>query len=139
MKEEDIITLVKYRLEQAQTALDDAEFLLEGKRSTQSIVNRAYYAMFYAALALLQRIGKIPSKHTGVISLFDREFVLKGIFSKDLSKDFHKAFELRQVSDYKTYEPISWENAKELLDKSSNFVKSIKEYLEDIISDKNQV
>ena len=87
--------------------------------------------MFYAALALLQRIGKIPSKHTGVISLFDREFVLKGIFSKDLSKDFHKAFELRQVSDYKTYEPISWENAKELLDKSSNFVKSIKEYLED--------
>jgi hypothetical protein len=138
LKEEDIITLVKYRLEQAQTALDDAEFLLEGKRSTQSIVNRAYYAMFYAALALLQRIGKIPSKHTGVISLFDREFVLKGIFSKDLSKDFHKAFELRQVSDYKTYETISWENAKELLDKSSNFVKSIKEYLEDIISDKNQ-
>lgn len=123
MKEEDIITLVKYRLEQAQTALDDAEFLLEGKRSTQSIVNRAYYAMFYAALALLQRIGKIPSKHTGVISLFDREFVLKGIFSKDLSKDFHKAFELRQVSDYKTYETISWENAKELLDKSLILLK----------------
>ena len=55
--------------------------------------------MFYAALALLQKVGKIPTKHTGVISLFDTEFALKGIIPKELSKDFHKAFELRQVSD----------------------------------------
>jgi len=34
-----------------------------------------------------------------VISLFDTEFALKGIIPKDLSKDFHKAFELRQVPD----------------------------------------
>jgi uncharacterized protein (UPF0332 family) len=40
-------------------------------------VNRAYYAMFYAVLALLQRIGRVPSRHAGVISLFDTEFVLK--------------------------------------------------------------
>jgi uncharacterized protein (UPF0332 family) len=31
--------------------------------------------MFYAALALLQKIGKVPSKDKGVISLFDAEFV----------------------------------------------------------------
>ena len=97
MKDEEVSTLIKYRLEQAQTAIEDAKFLLEGDRSPQSVVNRAYYAMFYAALALLQKIGKIPSKHAGVISLFDTEFALKGIFSKELSKDFHKAFELRQV------------------------------------------
>lgn len=76
MKEDEIQTLIQYRLEQAETALDDARFLLEGRRSPQSIVNRAYYAMFYAALALLQKIGKIPSKHIGVISLFDTEFVM---------------------------------------------------------------
>jgi len=45
MKEEEIRSLVKYRLEQAQTALEDARFLFEGNRSPQSIVNRAYYAM----------------------------------------------------------------------------------------------
>lgn len=60
MKEEDIITLIKYRLEQAQTSLEDAEYLLKGNRSTQSIVNRAYYAMFYATLALLQKIVRFP-------------------------------------------------------------------------------
>ena len=99
MKNEEIASLIKYRLEQAQTTLDDAKFLLDGNRSTQGIVNRAYYAMLYATLALLQKIGKVPSKHSGVISLFDTEFALKGIFPKELSKDFHKAFELRQVSD----------------------------------------
>ncbi|MEW6680404.1 MAG: HEPN domain-containing protein [bacterium] len=66
------------------------------------MVNRAYYAMFYVALALLQKIGKVPVKHTGVISIFDTEFVLKDIFPKELSRAFHKAFELRQTSDYKT-------------------------------------
>jgi uncharacterized protein (UPF0332 family) len=67
MSREEILVLVNYRLEQAQTALEDGKFLLEGGRSPQSIVNQAYYAMFYAALALLQKIGKVPSKHTGVI------------------------------------------------------------------------
>ena len=137
MKEDDIITLIRYRLEQAQTAIDDATFLFEGGRSAQSVVNRAlptgrqaYYAMFYAALALLQKLGKIPSKHTGVISLFDIEFVQKGIFTKDMSKDFHRVFELRQVSDYKSYEKISTQKAKELLTRAGNFVKMIKEYLD---------
>lgn len=128
MKEE-MLSLIKYRLEQAQTALDDAKYLLEGNRSPQSIVNRAFYAMFYAAIALLQKIGKIPSKHSGVISLFDTEFVLKGIFPKELSKDFHKAFELRQVSDYKTIEQISREQAEEILQKAVLFVNSITKYL----------
>ena len=96
------------------------------------MVNRAYYAIFYAALALMQRIGKVPSKHTGVLSLFDTEFALKGIFPKELSRDFHKAFELRQVSDYKTFMPVSKEKAQETLDKAVSFVKAVKEYLENI-------
>lgn len=62
MKQEEVELLIRYRLEQAQTALDDARYLLEGQRSPQGIINRSYYAMFYAAIALLQKIGKIPSK-----------------------------------------------------------------------------
>ena len=129
MKNEEITTLIKYRLEQAQTSLDDAKFLLDGNRSPQSIVNRAYYAMFYAALALLQKIGKVPSKHSGVISLFDTEFVLNGVFPKELSKDFHKAFELRQTSDYKTFKPISVEKAEETLNNAKHFLKAINRYI----------
>jgi uncharacterized protein (UPF0332 family) len=98
--------------------LDNAKFLLYGGRSTQGVINRSYYAMFYAALAFLEKIGRAPSKHAGVISLFDREFVIKGSFSKQLSKDFHKAFELRQVSDYRVMDSISSDKAAELLQKA---------------------
>jgi len=129
MKEQEIVSLIRHRLEQAQTALDDARFLLEGDRSPQSIVNRAYYAMFYAALALLQKIGKVPSKHAGVISLFDTEFVVKGAFRREFSKDLHKAFELRQVSDYKTLRPIEKHKAQETLDSATRFVEAVKSYL----------
>ena len=129
MKPEEIDILIKYRLEQAQAALDDAKYLFDGNRSPQSIVNRSYYAMFYAALALLQKISKVPSKHSGVISLFDKEFVMKGIFTKDLSKDFHKAFELRQTIDYKIIKPITLDRAKESWNKAVYFVQDIERYL----------
>ncbi len=114
MKSREIEILIKHRLEQAQEALDDAKYLIDGNRSPQSIINRSYYAMFYAALALLQKISKAPSKHSGVISLFDKEFVMKGIFEKELSKDFHKAFELRQSTDYKIIKPFSADKANQI-------------------------
>ncbi len=132
MKSEEINALIKYRLEQAKTALDDAKFLFDGNRSPQSVVNRAYYAMFYAAMALMQKIGKVPSKHTGVISLFDTEFILKGDFPKELSKDFHKAFELRQVTDYKTFKPISREQSEDILVRAGHFVEAIEKYISEI-------
>lgn len=129
MKDDETTYLIRYRLEQAQVALEDAKFLLDGNRSPQSIINRSYYAMFYAALALLQKIGKVPSKHSGVISLFDTEFVMKGAFPQELSRDFHKAFELRQVSDYKVIELSSKEKAGEIWNKTIRFVEAVKKYL----------
>jgi len=130
MRDHTTDEIVTGRLKQARTALEDARFLVEGNRSPQGIVNRAYYAMFYAALALLEMIGKVPSKHAGVISLFDTEFVMKGEFPKDLSKDFHKAFELRQISDYRIIEPCTSEKAVETLTKAVAFVDAVTIYAE---------
>lgn len=129
MKQKEIKILVKHRLEQAREALDDAKYLIDGNRSPQSIVNRSYYAMFYATLALLQMISRAPSKHSGVISLFDKEFVMKDIFDKALSRDFHRAFELRQSVDYKIIKPISNDKAEEIWQKAVNFVNAIEKYL----------
>jgi uncharacterized protein (UPF0332 family) len=125
----DVAALIKYRLEQSQVAIDDAVYLLNGNRSTQGVVNRAYYAMFYAALALLQKIGKAPSKHTGVISIFDTEFVAKGIFAKELSKDLHRAFEERQIADYKVIKPVAEDEAREAVEKTAKFVEAVKAHL----------
>ena len=87
---------------------------------------------FYAALALLQNIGKVPSKHVGVISLFDTEFVGKEIFPKGLSRDFHKAFEMRQIADYKIIESVSPEKARESLVRAYSFVEAVKKYIQNL-------
>jgi uncharacterized protein (UPF0332 family) len=85
--------------------------------------------MFYAALALLQKIGKAPSKHTGVISFFDTEFVKKGVFEARFSKDFHQAFSLRQHADYRIMETPSLTEAEEMYQRAERFVAAIKKYL----------
>ncbi|RIK42115.1 MAG: HEPN domain-containing protein [Chloroflexi bacterium] len=91
--------LLKYRIEQAHESLRDAETLF-GTHSLRGTINRAYYAMFYALLALIATKAMGSSKHSGAISIFDREFGKTGIFSKDLSKALHLPFDRRQVHDY---------------------------------------
>jgi uncharacterized protein (UPF0332 family) len=117
--------LIQGRLEQARICIEDARLLATTGRGGLSAVNRAYYAMFYAALALLQRIGKASSKHSGVIGIFDREFVKTGIFPKKYSMDFHEAFELRQATDYKSLQPISSEQVWDIIQKAESFVAEV--------------
>jgi uncharacterized protein (UPF0332 family) len=122
-------TLIQYRLEQAREGLDEAQTLYEQEKSPRSIINRAYYAMFYAALALLITIDEGTSKHRGVIALFDREFINRNIFPKEMSKALHHAFEMRQVGDYREMTKLSREQAQEVLNSAFAFVKSVEEKL----------
>jgi len=83
--------------------------------------------MFYAVLALLA-IRKIEtSKHSGAISLFDREFVKKGIFTKDFSRWLHNAFDIRQQSDYATHFETTKEMTKTVINQATSFVSGVKE------------
>jgi len=129
MKVEEKKVLIQYHMEKAQRALSDAKSLMAGGGSPEGIVNRSYYAMFYAVTALLQGYSQIPRKHSGVIGLFDSEFYMKGIFQKELSKSLHKAFELRQKSDYREMIVIEREAAAETYEKACMFVATISQYI----------
>jgi len=129
MKDNDQQVLIQSRMEQARAALEEADILFSLSKTTFGAVNRAYYAMFYAVLALLQQIGKIPRKHSGALALFDSEFVKKGVFPKELSRHLHNAFKSRQVSDYQSVEPICREDAEEILKNAQFFVRTVEEYL----------
>jgi uncharacterized protein (UPF0332 family) len=123
--------LIRLRLENAIETLQAAHTLYEHDASPKSIVNRAYYAMFYATLALLVTTDSHSSKHSGVIALFDKEFVKNNIFSKELGKMLHEAFESRQEGDYKDYSQIDRKKASEILESADEFVKTIKEKLKE--------
>jgi uncharacterized protein (UPF0332 family) len=64
-----------------------------------------------------------------MISLFDREFVAKGVFPRELSRQLHRAFEIRQTSDYKASESVSSERAGEVLGQAVRFVDAVRDHL----------
>jgi len=128
MMTENIQALVAYRLEQADESIEAARTLLD-KKLIRPSVNRAYYAMFYSVLALLARGKKETSKHSGVIALFDRDFVKQGIFKKDYSRWLHDAFDLRQRSDYAAEYHSSPEEAEITLKNAERFVGEVKKVL----------
>jgi len=127
---EDKQALIQYRLSQAKDSIREAEVLLGGGMSLLSVMNRLYYALFYAVLALLQekRIG--TSKHAGAIALFDREFIKSGILDKSLSRILHRAFELRQKADYMEKVEVTREDIEEILPKAKDFITAIEKHLQ---------
>ncbi len=128
MTEIQLQLLVRYRLQEAEETLREANLLLQ-QSGFRGSINRSYYAMFYALMALLATKGLGTSKHSGVISLFDLEFVKTGIFSKDLSKSLHRAFDERQANDYGEMLEPDFELANSLFNQAQLFVNEIKQYL----------
>jgi uncharacterized protein (UPF0332 family) len=59
--------LIAYRLTRTKETLQDAHLLAKEGGTPGSIINRAYYAMFYAVLALPTSLGKGASKHSGTL------------------------------------------------------------------------
>lgn len=116
--------LIQYRVERARQTLETAR-LLRGSADIASMVNRSYYAMFYAALALLATIGKETSKHSGVLALFDRHFIKTGLLPKEMGKFLHTAFDARQSGDYEDKPEISRAMAEQILGFAETFVDSI--------------
>ena len=128
MSTENIRALVRYRLEQADEALHAAQILLE-QSSLRAAVNRSYYAMFYAVLALLALHQQETSKHAGVLSLFDRDFVRPGIFPRELSQWLRHAFRQRLAADYAALSTVSAEAAQQVFEEAQAFVARVKEHL----------
>jgi uncharacterized protein (UPF0332 family) len=120
MKQE-IVDLVKYRLEKAKNTLSDAKIYID-KASLDSTVNRIYYAMFYAVNALLLTKGLSSSKHSGIRALLNREFVNKGLVEKEMGKFYSDMFDNRQEGDYKDFVKFEKDDVKEWLKMAEDFI-----------------
>lgn len=121
--------LIQYRLDSARETLHDARVLKENGGSAVSVVNRSYYAVFYAALALLVTVDTEPSKHAGVLAKFDELFVREGIFPKEMSRILHHAFDMRQAGEYQKSRVITEEQAIDVLASAEKFVDAIEKRL----------
>jgi uncharacterized protein (UPF0332 family) len=84
-------------------------------------VNRAYYAIFYSANALLTTKGLERSKHSGVIAAFRQHFVKTGVIEPEYSDFYGSVMENRHSGDYTLVSPnydaahLDLQRAKRLL------------------------
>ncbi|MEK6742773.1 MAG: HEPN domain-containing protein [Nitrospirota bacterium] len=122
--------LAQYRLKQAAESLEEAEFLMSGKMSPRSIINRAYYAMFYAVLALLVNEPYASSKHTGVLAYFNKNFIKSGLLPEALGRSLNKAFELRQRGDYREYIEMTHEQVAPFIGEARSFIAAVRAHLD---------
>lgn len=108
------------KLEVAKNLLNDDYY--------SDAVSRAYYAMFFAARALLSEKNIFPKTHKGVISQFSLNFVKEGDFDKNIFKIFTRAQEVREEADYGLFPEINDTEAEKIIDKAENFVKECEEF-----------
>lgn len=120
--------IVRERMDEARETLLEAETLL-AQDLRRGVINRSYYAMFYAVLALASSKGQAISKHTHAIAFFDKEFVRKGIFPKEISRSLHFGFEDRQTRDYGEIWEIDRVDVEATFQDARKFVDAIENYL----------
>ncbi len=110
--------------------------------SNRSVMNRLYYVMFYAALAMLQDKEIGSSKHSGVIAVFDREFVKTFCESWTLLPKPWGALLINlsnsgNEGDDREYFELTKDQAEPLLDEAARFIVFAKRYLDQNLSQKN--
>ncbi len=116
-------------IQKAQRYLKSAHLLLEDK-DYESSVSRTYYAMFYAAQAVLLTKNLSFSSHKGVISAFGEHFIKTGTFPKEMGRELNRAFEKRQIGDYEYTFVVSNEDAEQMLQSGKEFVNTIARWLD---------
>jgi uncharacterized protein (UPF0332 family) len=89
--------------------------------------------MFYMVLALFLKRGvtATSSKHTGVLSIFDRHFVLSDKIDRRHSRTLHRMFDKRLELDYKDCAEPGATEAREGVEDARAFVEALQAFAGD--------
>ncbi|MEL6944662.1 MAG: HEPN domain-containing protein [Bacteroidota bacterium] len=118
-------------IQEAETMLDDAQFLLTGNRYG-SAVNRAYYAVFHCVQSLLQSKEILVKTHAGTRSKFGELFIKTGILPKSLGEQLEKLESYRTIADYSYDNEISSSIAAKAVISAVHFLEQTKLYFENL-------
>ena len=125
MNEEVIVAL----LDRADRSLEDAHYLLFDRKSFESMVSRAYYAMYYAAESCLLSVDERVSSHKGLITQFGRCFVKEGLIEMEYGRMLSTIYQRRQLGDYEVSYTLSEAETNEAITNASAFIERVKAYL----------
>ena len=126
-KREDYIN---YRINLAKETLQDAKILAK-KGHWISVINRLYYACYYAISALLFKENINATTHSGVKQQFSKYFIQTGRIDKTLGKSFSKIFDLRHKGDYGDFFELDKEQTMPFFETVEELLKKIELLLKD--------
>ena len=112
------------RLKRSKQHLKSARDLVRNDDFADS-VSRSYYAIFQAARGLLALEGLESRKHSGVISLFNRNFVKTGKVGKRLGVILKDAKRSREMADYTELAEFSREDAEGQIADAEFFIREV--------------
>lgn len=95
-------------------------------------VNRAYYATFYAANALLSTKGLERSKHSGVIAAFRQHFIKTGLIEAEYSDIYGAVMEDRAEGDYNLEFDTDADQAEQDMARAQRFLARAEHALQEI-------
>ena len=124
LSDEERRAIVLYRIEKAQMAIADIHKLIP-LCMWSVIANRLYYALYYAASALLIHNRHKVSTHKGVIALFNLYYIKDGLLPKEDGVLFANIFAFRQGSDYDDFFDATEEDVKRYLPQVEALVEKI--------------
>jgi len=116
--------LITYRLARARETLDEARLMADSNH-WHGCVNRLYYACFYSVNALLLKDGLSSSKHSGVRSLFNKQYVMTGLVPKELATLYNTLFDTRQEADYEDLFSIDSSEVRIWLEQAVYFIDHV--------------
>jgi len=125
MNPSDKKNMIDLSFQKAKEALLSAEENLKSGR-LETALNRNYYAIFYAVMALGYKNDFMTSKHSKLMGWFNKKFIHEDkVFDEEMFEIYSKAFERRQKCDYDiTYKATS-KIVEKLIEKSKYFVFQI--------------
>jgi uncharacterized protein (UPF0332 family) len=94
-----------------------------------SACNRSYYAVFYAASALLFTKGISLGKHSAVLAAFRQHFIRTGELDVKWSRIYQRIMSHRQTSDYDINLRVEREQAAGDIRDAQAFVEDVEQWL----------
>ena len=119
---------VKANIERAEQAVDAAR-KLASDGYYDFAASRAYYAVFYAASALLLKEGLEFRKHSGVIAAIHQRFIKTGRLEKEFGKNLNWLFELRSIGDYGVTAHVPKADVELAISAAASFLERVRSIL----------
>ena len=119
---------IQYRINLAKETLQAANLLAE-KEHWISVINRLYYACFYAISALLYKDNINATTHSGVKRQFSKYYITTGKIDKKLGKFYSKIFDLRHQGDYGDFFDLNKEQIMIFFGPVENLLQEIESLL----------